>query len=89
MLNEEFPRTNNAERRIGLYIEIKDWKWNKEWTGLNTADMIYEHLVKNGLHTIEGSREDIPVVIQSFDLDALMYFKTLADLPMTLVFGID
>ena len=25
MLNEEFPRTVNAERKIGLYIELKDW----------------------------------------------------------------
>jgi len=25
MLNNEFPRTKNAERKIGLYIELKDW----------------------------------------------------------------
>ena len=46
-------------------------------------------MVRNGLHTIEGSKDDIPIVIQSFDLDALLYFRTLADLPMTLVFGVD
>ena len=51
--------------------------------------MIYDLLVKNGLDTIEKSKEDIPVVIQSFELPALEYFRTLTDLPSTLVMGVD
>ena len=51
-LNSDFPRTVNAERKIGLYIEIKDWKWNKQFAGYNTADLLYDKLVLNGLETI-------------------------------------
>lgn len=72
-----------------MYIEIKDWKWNMEFAGYNTADLLYEHLVKNGLDRIENSKDDIPIVIQSFELDALVYFNTLTDLPNVLVLGVD
>jgi len=71
LLNKEFPRTVNAERKVGIYVEIKDWQWNFEYAGHNQADMVYDLLVKNGLDTIEKSKEDIPVVIQSFELPAL------------------
>ena len=89
LLNKEFPRTVNAERKVGIYVEIKDWQWNFEYAGHNQADMVYDLLVKNGLDTIEKSKEDIPVVIQSFELPALQYFRKLTDLPSTLVMGVD
>ena len=60
-----------------------------DYAGPNSADMIHELLVKNGLDTIEGSKDDIPIVIQSFELEALIYFQTLADLPNTFVMGVD
>ena len=89
MLNKEFPRTKNAERKIGLYIELKDWQWNIDWGGANSADLVYETLVKNGLDTIEKCKDDIPIVIQSFDLPALEYFSTLTELPFTYVMGVE
>ena len=60
-----------------------------QYSGYNTADLLYEKLVSNGLDTIEGCKDDIPIVIQSFELEALEYFKTLTDLPNTLVLGVD
>ncbi len=35
LLNKEFPRTVNAERKVGIYVEIKDWQWNFEYAGHN------------------------------------------------------
>lgn len=40
LLNKEYPRTNNAERKVGLYIELKDYSWNIEYAGYNTADVM-------------------------------------------------
>jgi hypothetical protein len=75
MLNEEYPRTNNSERKVGLSIELKEWQWYLDREGWNTADMIQEVLVKNGLDTIDGCKDDIPIVIQSFEDEALAYFR--------------
>ena len=62
-LNEEFPRVNNAERRVGLYVEIKKAHWYARWTGQDPAATIYQVLKENGLDTIDGSKNDIPIVI--------------------------
>lgn len=62
-LNKNYPRTKNAERNIGLYIEIKDWQWNMDWVGHNTADVLYEELARNGLETIDKCRDDIPIIV--------------------------
>ena len=32
ILNNEFPRSSN-DRRIGFYIEVKDWKWTQDYSG--------------------------------------------------------
>ena len=63
MLNKEFPRVLNAERNIGLYIEIKDWQWTMDWIGYNMVDLFHDMLVENNLDTIEACMEDIPIVI--------------------------
>ena len=39
-------------------------------------------LDKNGLGTIADCQDDIPIIIQSFELDALKKFATLSDLPL-------
>lgn len=40
-LNREFPRTNNAERRVGLYVEIKVSDWYARMNGLDPAAVIF------------------------------------------------
>jgi len=32
MLNKEFPRTKNHMRPFGIYLEIKDYKWNIDYS---------------------------------------------------------
>jgi len=50
--------------------------------------MLHEILIENGLDTIDGCKDDLPIIIQSFELDALKYFATLNDdLPRTLCLG--
>ena len=62
-LNTEFPRTKNAERKIGLYIKLNDWQWNMNWGGNNIAGALWDLLKKNDLYTIEKARLDIPIVV--------------------------
>ena len=40
------------------------------------VDMIYAKLVENNLHTIDLASKDIPIIMLSFDIDALLYMKT-------------
>jgi len=63
LLNKEFPRVNNKERKVGLYIELKDWSWNKLYSGYNTADVMQRILVENGLGTVEECKDDIPIIV--------------------------
>lgn len=94
ILNKEFPRTSN-KRKIGFYIEIKDWQWTQDYSGQNVADLLSQQLYRNGLGDLECPAEgesayaDIPVVIQSYELEALRYYKKLSDLPLVLVVGLD
>jgi hypothetical protein len=53
------------------------------------VDMIYAKLVENNLHTIDLASKDIPIIMLSFDIDALLYMKTKSDLPNTLAMGPD
>ena len=82
MLNEEFPRVTNKETKLGLSIELKDWEWIMLYSGHNTVDLVYEGLIQNGLSTIDQSKNDIPIIIQSFEEEPLDYFKTLSDFPL-------
>ena len=54
MLNRDFPRNINAERRIGIYVEIKDVEWYGRVNSLDPSAIIYETLKANNLHTIDG-----------------------------------
>lgn len=63
MLNREFPRENNAERKVGLYIELKDYSWNIQYAGYNTADVMQRILNENGLGTVAECMDDIPIIV--------------------------
>lgn len=63
MLNRDFPRTINSERRVGLYVEIKCDDWYERYNGQDPAAVIFKTLKDNGLETIDKSKNDIPIVI--------------------------
>ena len=90
MLNRDFPRTINAERRVGIYVEIKNAEWYRRVNGLDPGAIIYETLKANNLHTIDGCKDDIPTVIQSFDLESLEDWRdrfSESDLPRVFCYG--
>ena len=83
MLNQVSPRVNNADTPVGLWIELKAYNSILKKRGLNTAEMTNEVLTKNGLSTIaEATASQIPIVVQSFDFEALKKYAELSDLPL-------
>ena len=53
-----------------------------EKTGVDMVTELEEILVKNDLSSIADCQDTTPVIIQSFDLDPLIMFEKLSDLPM-------
>lgn len=85
ILNENAPRTVNSERKAGLYIELKDYKDQLADTGYDLAELAFGILSKHGLGTIADCESDIPIIIQSFEFEALQKFATLSDLPLVML----
>ena len=81
-IDKDSPRSNNRQTRIGLYIELKNYQMNLDYTGLDIGVLLNEVLTENGLNTVKKSRSQIPIVVQSFDLPALFKYETLSDLPL-------
>ena len=84
MLNEDAPRTQNKDTKPGLYIELKDYDdyLTKGW---DTAEMLFDVLDHYGLSNWEDASKKIPIIIQSFDANALIKMSTMTDLPLLLL----
>jgi len=78
-LNEESPRTDNIFK-TGLYIETKGVGLYKE-LGYNIAELFYDVLAKYDIETAEKAGKKLPIVIESFEQDSLLFFKNITDLP--------
>ena len=70
--NEHTPRTANGHIKYGMYIEVKEFLWNLECLGVNTVTETLRVLRENGLGTIDDCKDDIPVILHSFELDAAL-----------------
>ena len=82
MLNEDEPRIVNTATTPGLYIELKDYNNYLSEKGWDLAQMLFSTLSNNGLGNISDSKDTMPIIIQSFDFEALEKFATLSDLPL-------
>ena len=72
----------------GLYIEVKDPIWYEETHQMDLTRETFEVLKRWGLETIEKSTAaGIPIIFQCFEIETLIVFKELSDLP--LVFMMD
>lgn len=58
----------NAERRVALAIELKHLDWYKHYNGMDPAQKIFDVLKENNLETIDKCKDDIPTIIQSFNI---------------------
>ena len=81
MLLEDAPRTQNADTKVGLYIELKGYD-DKLKKGVDEAQMLFDVLNAHGLGTIADCSDKIPIVVQSFDKAGLKKMATLTDLPL-------
>jgi len=81
LLNSQFPR-NDLDFPVGLYIEPKEYTLYKIFYGVDMLDMLHESLAKYDLETIEKCTNKVPIIIQSFEIDALWKYATLSDLPL-------
>ena len=78
-LNKNFPREDG--RLVGLYIETKQFGFYLENYGVNIAEELFKILKKFDIETIDKSAKKLPIIIQSFEKDALLYFSQISDLP--------
>lgn len=81
-MNEDFPRRINSQTKVGLYIEIKNYDWYLSEHGIDMAEQLYNALNRFGLGNVASATNTIPIIIQSFYLEALAKFATLSDLPL-------
>jgi len=82
LLNSDAPRVSNGDTKVGLYIEIKDYQGQIVSPGYNLAELLFNTLNENNLATISDCQDEIPIIIQSFELEGLEKFATLSDLPL-------
>ena len=63
LLNNEFPRINNRERRMGFYIELKDYMWMIDHSGMDMCEVMHRILDDNNIGDLASSSKDIPIVV--------------------------
>eukprot|EP00344_Euplotes_crassus_P004446 CAMPEP_0197004254 /NCGR_PEP_ID=MMETSP1380-20130617/21146_1 /TAXON_ID=5936 /ORGANISM="Euplotes crassus, Strain CT5" /LENGTH=313 /DNA_ID=CAMNT_0042422987 /DNA_START=164 /DNA_END=1105 /DNA_ORIENTATION=+ len=79
-LNEKAP-VKDRKFKTGLYIETKAVRFYKDQRNVDIAQILYDTLEKYDLHTVEKATEKLPIFIESFEQDSLLYFKSKTDLP--------
>ena len=80
-------RVSNADTKVGLYIEMKRYKYYKDELNVDMAELLFDALDQNGLGQIADCESKIPIIIQSFEEDALKKFATMSDLPLVMLVG--
>ena len=68
-----------------MNIELKLAEQYQEDFGIDVAERLFNILKARNLHTVFDGADVLPVIIQSFDLSALEYFKTVSTLPTCLL----
>ena len=67
---------------MGLYIELKTTDFYQETYGIDVNEMLLNVLREYNLETQEQSLQNkVPIIIQSFYLSSIQYFKQNTDLP--------
>ena len=85
-LNTKAPRSDK-QYRTGLYIETKQVQFYNEVRKVDIAKILYETLKKYDLHTIDKASKKLPIILESFEQDSLLYFKQVTDLPRIQLFS--
>ena len=80
MLNFEVPKSDK-KFKTGLYIETKFVQFYKEIKNFDIASILYDVLKKYDIETVEKALNKLPIIIQSFEEESLLFFKNTTDLP--------
>ena len=67
---------------MGLYIETKMYEFYKKTYNIEFADVLFEVLKKYDLETVAKSSEKLPIIIECFEMESLVRFQQLTDLPL-------
>lgn len=89
MLNKDYPRRLNSDNEypVGLYIELKDYTDTLNYLGVDMAEEMDKILSHYGIGTVADCTHKMPIIVQSFDEDALDKYATLSDLPLVMLYG--
>ena len=87
MLNADSPRVMNSDTKVGLYIELKNYYAQEVVHRQDIAVAVDKVLKANNLGTIADCKDEIPIIIQGFQLDSLKKYATLSDLPLVFLTG--
>lgn len=79
-LNKDYPKKNGDV--VGVYMETKMWNFYNSTFGLDIAEKTFEVLKSYGLETVEKASAKMPIIIESFEKEALISFGKLSDLPL-------
>lgn len=70
-MNELYPEVN----KIGLNIELKIPEQYKDEFGIDISQRLWDILKKHNLHLKSNAAHELPIIIQTFDISALKFFK--------------
>ena len=81
-LNEECPMNKFKPFPTGLYVETKMVVFYREM-GIEISQLIHDVLVKYNIETVEKANNKLPIIIESFEEESLIYFQDVlkSDLP--------
>ena len=66
--------------RTGLYIETKHVQFYTS-RNFNIASLLFDVLKKYDIETVDKATYKLPIIIESFEEESLLYFKDKTDLP--------
>jgi len=82
-LKSNYKRKVGVTTTPGLYIELKEPQWYLDEYDVDIVQAVYDGLAEHGLETIQKATDaGIPIIIQSFNADALIRFSQISDLPL-------
>lgn len=82
MQTMQIKMPDNRDYPIGLYIETKQYNWYLDTYGLDSAQMLHDHLSTYSLDTVEKCTSTIPIIVECFESASLRKFATLSDIPL-------
>ena len=85
-LNAKAPR-KEKQYKTGLYIETKQVQFYNEIRNVDIAKILYDTLRKYDIHTTAKAEQKLPIILESFEQDSLLYFKNVTDLPRIQLFS--